>query len=306
MEDHAKYKEALDAENERKIKEAVDAAVDEAKELISKKKWSEAYNVLAKASGTYSGREELKTAIADLKDKYAAALIKSADKLSKEGKHLNAIEKIDGAYSWLDARKEITDARQKYTDAYIKETIKKAKSAFEAGKDKKDYKKAISVLQTAVNKIGWNEKLNKEIEKYQEYIPVDLTTLEPYHESKWIEFKKDVEDSLGNTYSTGIEACNGDQFMTWDLGGRYTVLTAKGIIERWDRNISTERKPSTLRIYGDDVLLYEKTDIKSTTKPYDIKVDITGVTDLRIETSTPSDMGYNSVEVYLVDVFVQK
>ena len=92
-------------------------------------------------------------------------------------------------------------------------------------------------------------------------------------------------------------------YCIWDIGGRYNTLTATGIIREANKGSSYE---GSYRIYGDDVLLYERTNIGSQTKPYHIEVDVTGVTDLRIEMYGAGNISFLGIDSVLVDVRLQK
>ena len=142
------------------------------------------------------------------------------------------------------------------------------------------------------------------------YAPVDLTSLTPYFEGVIDAFTDGIKDTMGNTYRTGIrgymsssDGSRFDCFHIWDIGCQYNTLTATGIICENDKGSRCE---GCYRIYGDGILLYEKNNIGSTTKPYSIEVDITGVTDLKIEMYGEGNMGTGGMDSVLVDVMLHK
>ena len=56
-------------------------------------------------------------------------------------------------------------------------------------------------------------------------------------------------------------------------------------------------------MFGDGNLLYEKTDLVGATKPITMQVDVTGVTDLKIEIEQE---GYNPTFVLCSNMILQK
>ena len=142
------------------------------------------------------------------------------------------------------------------------------------------------------------------------YAPVDLTSLTPYFEGVIDVFTDGIRDTMGNTYRTGMrgymstsDSSRFDCFHIWDIGCQYNTLTATGIIREEDKGSRCE---GCYRIYGDGILLYERSNIGSTTKPYSIEVDITGVTDLKIEMYGEGNMGTGGMDSVLVDVMLHK
>ena len=142
--------------------------------------------------------------------------------------------------------------------------------------------------------------------------PVDLTTLTPYFEGYISVLTGEVTDTLGNTYHSGLQgyryksdAAKLDCYNIWDIGGEYNTLTATGIVLEDDKGTGGT---ALFRIYGDGVLLYEKADIDSKTKPYKVEVDITGVTDLKIEMYGNGISNYftSRLSSVLVDVMLQR
>ncbi len=137
---------------------------------------------------------------------------------------------------------------------------------------------------------------------------VDLTSLNPYYEGKIQVIKNGITDTLGNHYRSGLRGyiAPGDVdrykascFNIWDIGGEFKKLTAKGIIRESDKG---SPYTGSYRIYGDGKLLYQRDEIGSMTKPYDIEVDVSGVTDLKIEMYGNGNAGTSGINSVLVDI----
>ncbi|MBQ8137017.1 MAG: NPCBM/NEW2 domain-containing protein, partial [Clostridia bacterium] len=111
----------------------------------------------------------------------------------------------------------------------------------------------------------------------------------------------------GNRYDSGLRGYmdpdDDNCFSIWDLGGAYSRLEATCIIRAKDRG---SRRTGSFRIYGDGVLLYERTQIDSMTKPFPVWVDLTGVTDLKIEMYGGGNMGSHGISSVLVDVMLYR
>ena len=137
---------------------------------------------------------------------------------------------------------------------------------------------------------------------------VDLLTLEPYYEGAVTMELNGIEDTLGNRYASALRGYmspgdaanyNLDCFDIWDIGGAYRTLTATVMIRRRDRG---SRHEGSFRIYGDGHLLYAEDGIGSMTKPYEIVVDITGVTDLKIEMYGNGNAGTHGINSVLAGI----
>ena len=137
---------------------------------------------------------------------------------------------------------------------------------------------------------------------------VDLLTLEPYYEGTVTMELNGIEDTLGNRYASALRGFmspgdaanyNLDCFDIWDIGGAYRTLTATVMVRRRDRG---SRHEGSFRIYGDGHLLYAEDGIGSMTKPYEICVDITGVTDLKIEMYGNGNSGTHGINSVLAGI----
>ena len=141
---------------------------------------------------------------------------------------------------------------------------------------------------------------------------VDLTTIIPYYEGEVEIIQNGITDTMDNRYNSGLRGymAPGDTtkynvscFSIWNIGGEYKQLTAKGIVREKDKGSSYT---GSYKIYGDGKLLYQKNGIDSMTKPYDISVDVSNVTDLKIEMYGNGNAGTNGINSVLVDVMLHK
>ena len=135
--------------------------------------------------------------------------------------------------------------------------------------------------------------------------PVDLTSLSPYYEGAIQIFTSPIKDTLGNKYKTGIRGYMnpGDPncFSIWDIGKKYSTLTATCIIREKDKG---SKYKGAFYIYGDEKLLYKSEDISSMTKPFPISIDISGVTDLKLVMYGDGNNGFYGINSVLVDIML--
>ena len=92
----------------------------------------------------------------------------------------------------------------------------------------------------------------------------------------------------------------------YDIGQKYSTLTGTLAVTKADSGPLDSEQNGYVRIYGDDVLLWEDCTLNSYTKPYDFSVDITGVTDLKITANGYSaNLGWDYLAVILENVSLQ-
>lgn len=114
---------------------------------------------------------------------------------------------------------------------------------------------------------------------------VSLSELSPYYASDLLESSVGISDTLNNGYSyaiIGTAPDNGDDSAynwTYNIDGKYTTFYADVFVTK---DGIDDYMSGSIRIYGDNKLLYIANDINLQTKPYPIEVDVTNVTDLSI------------------------
>ena len=114
-----------------------------------------------------------------------------------------------------------------------------------------------------------------------------------------------IDDNLGNTYYHAI-AFFSEETAIYDIGQKYSTLTGTLAVTKTDSGPLDSEQNGYVRIYGDDVLLWEDCTLNSYTKPYDFSVDITGVTDLKITANGYSaNLGWDYLAVILENVSLQ-
>ncbi len=210
-----------------------------------------------------------------------------------------------------------------YSYEWEQSVIEEAKTAFS---DNKDYNSAIKVLQ---NSGIDSDVINQRIDYYLTYVPKYLTTLKPTEEKYVAEGcyygdeSTDVNNKKYNTdyiirpygsFSWSDYADSDDEgYITYYLNKEYSTLSATLYRTYATLSMSYDTKP-VVKIYGDGALLYTAPTIdKNTYDPIKIKVDITGVRELKIviRGTVVEDGGFPGIysrnsAIALADVTVQK
>lgn len=123
-----------------------------------------------------------------------------------------------------------------------------------------------------------------------------------WSESKSLKVNKNYKDNMGNVYEKTFRVVSKtDIYNVYDISKNYSVLS--GVVAIPEESIGGNGT-GFIKIYGDGVLLWEDTNIIATTKPYEMSVNISGVTDLKIQISRGGD--YNGVHVLFANVILQK
>lgn len=233
-------------------------------------------------------------------------LLNRAEGYIASGDYKSLVVLINSNVENIDSDAEVKKIYENAVSNYREQVCYDAEVAF----NREGYQSALSIINTGLSVLNEDAVLKAERDNYSAYIPVDLTTLKPYASEGAMAVETNIKDLFGNTYSTGFSSNYHseylfsdhrlDQYYLWDIGSKYTKLTfIAGII---DRNWQDYFSPAKIQVYGDDILLYEKADITFTSKPTTtIEVDISGVTDLRIEM-----YGSISACTYIADVMLHK
>lgn len=233
-------------------------------------------------------------------------LMNRAEGYMASGDYKSLIVLINSNVENINSDAEIKSIYENAANNYRSQVLAEAENAYNSN----GYEAALSVINVGLSVLPGDAMLSSEKDMYAACAPVDLASLTPYFEGTIDVFTDGATDTMGNTYRTGMrgymstsDASHFDCYNIWDIGCRYNTLTATGIILDVDKGSKNE---GSFRIYGDGVLLYEKTGIGSTTKPYSIEIDITGVTDLKIEMYGDGNLYSGGIDSVLVDVMLHK
>lgn len=139
--------------------------------------------------------------------------------------------------------------------------------------DNKDYARASSILNSSKQFLSDTTDVQNRYNLYQSYIPVRISSLTPW-EGDWGAGVR--EDSLGNQYKDAYVLRN--DTTKFKIDGKFTNF--KATIAYFNTGWSDDRM---LKIYADDVLVYESDILERDTPPISIDIDITGATYITLD-----------------------
>ncbi len=297
IEDTENYEDAQELLN-KSISLYQDNVITRVKELASDRRYDEAKVLISEAELVVGSTPELHKLIAELKtqqisenislafldDNYSAVISEYAQ--ARDDKDIVLSTEIEDIYTTSVAK-------------FLEDAESKAKEAFGSNKD---FETAIDVLKNLSSQVKEDANvvasINSMIEEYKEYIPIELLSLDYIQKGQYIDVGTYVNDTdvNGNQYDRNSVICpsggslntqyasNDDEAaVLYYLNQEYSTLS--GLIYRPYSSLSCdfEWTPTTVRIYGDDVLIYESPSI--TQETYDtikFTADVTGVRTLKI------------------------
>ncbi|MBD5148829.1 MAG: hypothetical protein HDT18_00280 [Oscillibacter sp.] len=299
LEDIENYSDAQDklAEVTKIYQEQI---IENAKQLAGTDNFEEAAMCINQASVVIGFTAELETCLRDLvTQKYADSI----DTAFGSGDYVTVIREYSDARcdSYVTISSDMTNKYSSSVTNYLNDVSKKAEDAFG---DNKDYSAAIRILQVAISEVDVDENVISEIEQkiefYQEYIPVYLTSLEYTQIARYLRVgavfgeesdvngtQYDVDTVIyptGGSLNSEVASTDDEAYVLYNINLKYSTLT--GTIYRPYRSLSSKEQWNTatsVKIYGDDSLLYEAPNItKDTYESINFKVDVTGVRNLKI------------------------
>ncbi len=273
-------------------------AYDSAKELLADNNYRGAIEqfqkVIADDSHYADAQAQIETALNDYKEEVVAKAKQSAD----AGKYDEADALIAEGLSVLPEDTDLLTLQATYGKNYVAQIIEQADAALV--KPGTDYEKAIEILRPAMQKYPEDASLTEKYDYYMQFQPVSIFDLESYtNDGGGLGRYDDEEDNMGNTYSMCFQTGFSLSSETFDIGKKYNLL--KGTLCIRKSSAGSEKK-GELKIYGDDKLLFEKS-VGGASKPQTVSVDITGVTDLKIEMDNNHS---DSMRAVFADVTLQK
>ena len=197
------------------------------------------------------------------------------DQTTEERNSADAAEEKEEDYEVQTEEKKKPSGKSE--SEYVAEKIEEAESVF---KSYTDYQEALSVIRKALQKYPDNESLLEKSDYYQSFAPVDLYNLKPYKSSHGYSHMKEASDNFGNEYVNCVVKShyNSKTEAIYDVKYLYNQFTATVFM----RSDHKAENVGAVKIYGDNSLLYSKTNIDVYGRPFDIKVDVTGIQDLKI------------------------
>lgn len=237
-------------------------------------------------------------------NKYLDDVIALVENYVLIGDYQNAFKATEDTKKIVGNNKRVIEKEQEITLLYEQQISNAVYGAI----DKREFELAAEILTEARMTLPYSNTLDELTNELAEYTPVSIYTMEPYLVGeKTMAVNSSVRDIMGNTYEKAYRVAsksdNGELYSVFDISKKYSLLT--GVVA-----VAEESKGGQgaghIRIYGDGILLWEDTNITSSKKSYEVSVNISGVTDLKIEMGRGGKESYNGVHVLFADVKLQK
>lgn len=243
----------------------------------------------------------LDAAIAEIENAYTSASLKEAEALSSSGDYKAAISflqnRIDEYANVLDVAL-MADKINELKNAVVMNTLRDAADLLDRGRADA----AVSAVNDALT-VQDSKLLTIARDEVKEYAGIFLTEMEPDFQGEYLGLAKNVynisdydRDAAGNTYDSNhlICPCGGrlnseyaaagkNGTIVYHLGSRFDRLQGTLYLPYISRAVESPKCFSSVKIYGDDVLLYEApVFLRGTYDPVPIDLDVAGVSALKI------------------------
>lgn len=179
---------------------------------------------------------------------------------------------------------------------YIAKTLSDAEAVFT---DYTKYKEAVNIINAAIQHYPNDKSLEEKKEYYMQFQPVSVYDMEPIKGSAYTSITD--TDTYGNQHEKNFMCgFTDDTDTTFNLKKAYNLFTAT----IYGRSSDNEIHYESINIYADGNMIYEKISIPdNSTPPFDIQIDVTGVTELRIVMTRISSYGRG---IGMTNMFLQK
>lgn len=141
------------------------------------------------------------------------------------------------------------------------------------------------------------ETNQQEVEVVEPVGPIDILQLQALYKSDGDMVFSHSEDTgrldnVGNSYSADAyelyaSVTGGDRSITFPLDGKYSTLSGTIAIRQNESHESLR-----LEFYNGDVLIGQTEMLRDGVRPIDFSVDVSGVVDLTLRTSTETSYGF--------------
>lgn len=267
VEDYAEYKSNINELIASK------AAYYSGQELEDLGNYSAAIDEYKKVIGRDSFFADAESAIDRCISSLKQEAFDAAKKLADRKQYADALKTLNDLAVLIPTDSEVLAKITVYEKTYITNAINQAKAAFV---NTTDYEDALKIINTALQQIPNDSELLREKEYYSLFQPVNLYDLKPFNGE--LVAKEKEEDTRGNEHFKCFLFIT-NPTAKYELNSKYNVLTMT--IYGRDKSVG-DKTCGTLEIYGDDVLLYSNNKIQLNGKAFEVEIDITGVSELKI------------------------
>lgn len=273
------------------------AAYSAATDLETLKNYSDAikqYKLVIEGDSNYASAQE---AIERCTETLKNDALTQAEELVSENDYISAINVLNEAFKTLPDESDLQAKITVYEKSYISYVVSQANAAFVTLAS--DYEAALNIINAGLQYYPENGNLSEKKAYYLSYKPINIYDLNSIRGEAYT-VGSDT-DTYGNTYTKcyicgyyNVWARSAD--ITYDLNESYNTFTAT----IYGRSNDNNSEYAYIKIYGDDILIYENNQIPdNTTKPFNISLNVTGVSELRI-------LMEGNGEVSMTNTYIQK
>lgn len=210
---------------------------------------------------------------------YKSKIFASASDLVKDGEYSSALMLLETLKNTLPEDSEVLAKISVYTAAHIESFLDEADRIFLTPKD--DYEKALTIINEGLQHYPKEEKLLRRKEYYSLFRPVSL--LSKTRIDGKLNSKSSDTDMYNNDYTDCFyTAYSWNGYVVYDIDKQYNVFTATLYGQGLDSSHNYTIKFG-IKIFGDDMLIYENKDFRNNSKAINISCNVTGISELKIQ-----------------------
>ena len=278
-------------------------ALNKADEYVSAGDYSAATSVLTTALRVIGDDGDINNKLLSINrsEIYATAL-----EYKNNGDYASAITYINDHMDVVGSDSDVLLVLSDCENAYRQAVISNAATAYQSN----GYQSALAEINAGLAVMPNDSELLNEQAAYLACEPISLFSLEPYTYTGYPSHLTDIADTLGNVYNNAWTDQSwmydeGGSSVTYNIDRQYNILTGTVVVAKEDKGQSYV---ACIRIFGDGILLFENMNITSDTKPIKVEIDITNVSDLKIELISCGVFGMTprAVQAIICDVTLEK
>lgn len=245
-------------------------------ELEELKNYADAISEYNKVIEEDSNYTQAKKAIERCAETLKKIVFDKAEELAEKNEYIEAIAQLKELKKKLPQDDEVAAKVTVYEKTYINYILESAEAVFVTPST--DYVKALEIINGALQHYGDNEELLSKKDYYQSFTPVNLYDMDKLRGNADTILVD--EDTYGNTHEKCFYMHHfSETDISYFLNQKYNSFTAT----IYGREKSNSAAHGVVEIYADNKIVYQKTNvIVNATRPFDINIDVTGVSEIRI------------------------
>lgn len=225
------------------------------------------------------------------KDIAKTLLLQNVGAYEEAEDYLSILHLIENYYENPGDDAEVYSCYLRATAEYRAQVLEKATEAVQADQ----YAEALGYINEGLLYLPNDTQLNAMKESLTTNQPVNLLTIKPFFVGDLTLLPAGLTDTWGNTYESAIygqfsetQSDYRDSYYIWMVNGEYEKMTGTALVNA-DNETSNDEQRATIRIYGDDMLLYQRAGMDRRSKPEKFEIDLKGIQEIRVELYEESD-----------------